>query len=318
MFRLFESMASGCGANTSQSNSFETVFIKIHGNLFMSSISNASEHSERFHAAFAGMREENLLNRHIAEAGSRFKGTGIHAAVSNLAALFEFGQNFPLRLAYDNARQVTDRAIERSPNQFVDRPAVQQVDVSLRPDLGAQIGLSTGLTFDVFDHATKLAFLTLGVCLRRPEDRNVYPLIHIYLIFLWSLSALQKLCPDLSQEIAWETIEKEVPWPSICDFLNVLAISHSVTADRVLSGTFPQPPARDRRPLPEDFILQGQLYSQWHLPRGWFPTSTEELDADIVEHPSMTFLRIERMLWLGHRIASVCLASKLKHQTLIR
>ncbi len=60
------------------------------------------------------------------------------------------------------------------------------------------------------------------------------------------------------------------------------------------------------RPLPEDFVVRGQMYSLWYYPRAWFEDANIDEEERLLELPSTTASRVERILWLGIRIASVC------------
>ena len=64
-------------------------------------------------------------------------------------------------------------------------------------------------------------------------------------------------------------VEQDVPWTEICSFLNKLAKPNALTF-RVQAETFPKPEEGFGRPLPEDFIIRGQMYSQWYFPETWF------------------------------------------------
>jgi len=68
---------------------------------------------------------------------------------------------------------------------------------------------------------------------------------------------------------------------------------------------FPRPVKEKGRPLPEDFIMRGQLYTRWYFIARWFTAFIADDDERSHDLPSMAQLRKERMLWLRLRIASV-------------
>ena len=148
--------------------------------------------------------------------------------------------------------------------------------------------------------ASRIAFSTLRICLRRLEDPNVYPLVHVYLVFLRTL---------VNIEPAMSFIEAYVPWNGICLFLNSLATPFRAADPALRSEEFPEPEERPGRPLPEDFILRGQLYSQWYFPETWFADAMIDHDERSLDLPSMADPRADRLFWLGHCIASVCLTT---------
>lgn len=71
---------------------------------------------------------------------------------------------------------------------------------------------------------------------------------------------------------------------------------------------FPEP-GRKPPPLPEDFLLRGQLYSQFYLPDNWTRDITMDDDEWRDEVLSTAQQRIESILWLVGQTTSVCLPS---------
>ena len=108
---------------------------------------------------------------------------------------------------------------------------------------------------------------------------------------------------QVKDDLVWEIIEKDTPWTAIASFLNTLAAEpHAMTA-KVWAQGFPKPDEESGRPLPEDFIMCGQPYSRWYFPYSWFTNAM--IGVDDRQMPSTNQQRVERMLWLGLRIASV-------------
>ena len=75
---------------------------------------------------------------------------------------------------------------------------------------------------------------------------------------------------------------------------------------------FPKPTGESYDPLPEEFVMRGQLYSQCSFPETWFTDTTIGDDERSSEVPSMSQPRMDRLLWLGRRLASVCLPLPIK------
>ena len=71
----------------------------------------------------------------------------------------------------------------------------------------------------------------LAISLRRIDDRNVYPLVHVSLVFIFSLTSV---------DIAIIYVERDVPWNAICSFLNSLAGPKTLTL-QVWAEDFPKP-----------------------------------------------------------------------------
>jgi hypothetical protein len=67
---------------------------------------------------------------------------------------------------------------------------------------------------------------------------------------------------------------------------------------------FTKPKEGDWRPLPEDFLIRGQLWSESYFPLTWFSETSVDDEERSLELPSMSASRTERMRWLGHSIAA--------------
>ena len=291
---LFNPILGGKESATRRSPSFETIFIKAHGILFTK---GPTDSSERFLEANIELEAQGLLNGYIVTLAAKFKEIGVFAAVSNIAALFEYGiakNGLPkpiLRLAFEafeNANQERIGAIQPQNN-----PQLARFGTA---DFEAVMSSSSESTMETVTLASRIAFTTLGICLRRPGDPNVHPLVHVYLVFLRTLVSVKQ---------AMKCIETHVPWNAICLFLNFL-YSPSRAADPSLrSRDFPEPEEGPGRPLPEDFVMRGQLYSQWYFPETWFVDAMIDDDERSLDLPSMAEPRGNRLVWLGHSIASV-------------
>ena len=108
---LFNPILNGKESATRRSSSFETVFIKAHGSLF---IKGPTDPSDQFDEAMKQLEGDEFFDNYINKTTTRFKEIGVFAAVANIAAMFEYGiakQGVPkpiLRLAFDafvNAKQ---------------------------------------------------------------------------------------------------------------------------------------------------------------------------------------------------------------------
>lgn len=289
-----------------RSSSLENVFIKAHATLF--SGGPLSEFDD-------GLQQLNdgLLDNYIGRVTAKFKEQGVFAAVTNIAALFEYGalkqrslHKSVFRLAFEAASlQRNQRTSAQSMH-----PSAEDLDVDdathHSPSASSNQSTFTNLTASeiesseiIISHASKITFITLSISLQRIGDKNVFPLIHVSFVFLWSLVIVEK---------AMKYVERDVPWGDICSFLNTLARPEVMTP-RVWGDGFPKPSDGVGRPLPEDFVLRGQLYSEIYFPGNWFQEAMIDDEERALELPSMAAPRVERILWLGIRIASVCTSS---------
>lgn len=309
-------------------SSFETVFIRAHAMFFTS---KPTDSPDLLNATIDDLEKDDLLDKYINRAGPRFKENGAYAAISNIAALFEYGtakngvSKSRLRMAYEDAQVIkaeskkTPASISNEDGNQVIKEEAKKTPASnsneaanLPPSTGLlQSELDSPVTLDPDEPSnfivqpSRLASMTLGICLRRPQDSNVYPLVHIYLAFIWSLILVLKTCEYFKEDPVLTTIEKDIPWTTICSFLTILAADPQAMSSKVWNEEFPKLIREKGRPLPEDFIMRGQLYTQWYFIADWFTAFMADDDERSHDFPSMAQPRKERILWLGLRIASV-------------
>lgn len=290
-----------------RSSTLENVFIKAHGILF------SGGPLGEFDDAVQQLKD-GLLDNYIGRVTAKFKEQGVFAAVTNIAALFEYGalkqrglHKSIFRHAFEEAnfqrsQKTSSHSVHPNAEAFnVNDDATYHslsniADQSTNSNLTASDIESSEL---VICRASGLTFITLSISLQRIGDKNVFPLIHVSFVFLWSLVIVEK---------AMKYVERDVPWGAICSFLNALA-KPEVMTPRVWGDGFPKPSDGVGRPLPEDFVLRGQLYSQTYFPKNWFQEAMIDDEERALELPSMAAPRVERILWLGIRIASVCIST---------
>ena len=303
---LFDSILAG-----QQQQSPQIAFIRAHGIIFTM---QPLESLTRFDKALKYLENAYLSDKYISQ--TTFKMTGAHIAVSNIAALF--GTPKPgepksrLRLAYEKAQTIKE---ERTKSDFVDSrnlaSSMQTLDSEV-DDIDL-LGSKASATF--ISNPSRLASAILAVFLKRTKDQNVYPLLHVYLTFIWSLLAVQQTYRPVEKETVWKIIEKDIPWVTICSFLNTLLEVSSAVTPKVWAEDFPKPDKGNEQPLPEDFIMRGQLYTRWYFPDPWFTGATIDFDERMRDLPSMVPQREERILWLGNHIASVRLTTTVVNPT---
>ena len=301
---LFAPILHGKDSVYHRSSSLENVFIKAHGILFTGSP------LREFDDAIQQL-QNGLLDNYIGRVTAKFKEQGVFAAVANIAALFEYGalkqrglHKSIFRLAFEevnfcrNHRTNPQSVRSNAEHSDIYDEALPEslAHTSQRQSVFSNLSASDVESSEtIISRASRITFITLSLSLQRIGDKNVFPLIHVSFVFLWSLVAVEK---------AMKYVERDVPWGEICSFLNSLAKPETMTA-RVWGNGFPKPSDGVSRPLPEDFVLRGQLYSQFYYAKDWFQEAMIDDEERALELPSMVAPRVERILWLGIRIASV-------------
>lgn len=344
---LFTPVLNGKESTYPRPSSFDTLFIKAHGILF------AGKSLEDFDTIVVRITNEGVLDNYIGRITAKFKEQGVFAAVANIAALFEYGgavrQSEPpvsifrhafkeLRDAEADSKAAEEKAKAKAAVLEENQPKLaskQYMETSfdlnknttqsssanlVRSGFKNKTPLELESSVKVLTRASKLAFSTLSVCLQRIGDKNVLPLIGVYLVFLWDLARTKG---------AIKYVESDIPWEEICSFLNALAKPEVVTS-RVRSEEFPgskvlaaQPRSDastnqlrpeqtlDDRPLPEDFVMRGQ----WYFPECRFNNIMIDDEERSIELASMAAVRVERILWTGFRLAYVRVASLSKSKS---
>ena len=298
---VFKPALQGENATLSRTSQVEILFIKAHAFLF--SGSSLPEYD-----ALVGQLFSGLLDHYIGKVTAKFKAQGVFAAVINIAALFEYGAHKSdgssrsiFRLAFDEF-EISRKSFESLSPAITHRKQViddggDQSSVSDRRE-----SPSTDLTpkelrdsEEAVARGSRIMSVTLSVALQRIGDKNVHPLVHVSLVFLYRLGIVGKPV---------QYVEKDVPWVEISFFLNTLAKSVD-NASTFEAEEFPWPAEGAGRSLPEDFVIRGQVWSRGHFPEKWFEDAKVDDEERSMEVPSMAAPRVERILWLGVRLASL-------------
>ena len=329
---LFTPILNGKESSYHRSSSFETKFIKAHGLLFTGK-------SLKEFDAIVNELNDGVLDNYIGRVTAKFKEQSVYVAVTNIAALFEyggivrqagpptsiFGPAFEALRESDSKTQAREQQSKSASQSLFDNSFDVNSDTAGSSSLLSNQATLEGLTSSEMEssmtlirHASKLAFVTFALCLQRIGDKNVLPLLGVYFIFLYDLTRIKN--PKIS-------LESYVPWAEMCAFLNALAKPDALTS-RIFDSKFPgskeppplkelgsQPRAKDSedRPLPEDFIMRGQ----WYFPKSRFNHTLIDDEERSIEQPSMAAARVERILWAGYHMGSVCVASLLSSRLLI-
>ena len=297
---LFKPVVDGKESSKHRSNSFEVVFIKAHYYLFDF---NRETFIEQLKNISGG-----LLDQYIGRATAKFKEQGVFAAITNIAALLEYGlctekttPRSPIRRAFEDAEKHLQSSEAETPNA-----TDLALDVNFtppRPFFNSTRSVITPIerqnSIDVILLASQITFEIFSIALRRIGDKNVYPLVHVMFVFVWSLTDIPE---------AMEYVESDIPWGEMCSFLNTLISTDAVTK-KVWAEHFPEPDTSEDhevgRPLPEDYLMRGLMFTIRYFPHKWFTDAMVDDEERSLELPSMAAPRVERILWLGARIASV-------------
>jgi hypothetical protein len=288
---LLDPILGRASTSYSHASPIDTNFIQAHAILF------EKLPQSQFEEALIAFHSQ--LDIHIGRISAKWKEQGVYIAVTNIAGLFEYGSETSIlrQLLQFHAKQVgrsTPSSRASSPSDDELSRASSPVDVDSHPAISeAQIPSKLAeLTDDLtFVRARDLTFSTLKLVLQRIGDKNVLPHIHVLLSFLSSFASVRYVAPLIHQ----------APWAEIVLFLNTLLKTEA--PQQLTLSVFPSSDQNDHRPLPEDYLIRGQIWSQWYFPDNWFSGEHDEEERSL-ELASTIKSRIERILYLGCNLSS--------------
>ena len=266
-------------------------FIRLHAALFgRSSMESFKELATEY------IRH---LDAHIGRVTAKWNEAGVYIAVANIAGVLEYGATeTELMQAYQEVTQAEglsselEDKTEKSPSQEEASAGMQQDTENLVYNKAASA--EQKVSYQTVQQACGLALDILKVALNRIGDKNILPHVHVFLVFILGLFALP-------QRVTQYVLER-FPWDQLAFFLNTLASSEDVDSRVQALSDFL---SHDHRPLPEDFLIRGQIWCLGFFPTGWF-NDGGDVEERMLERASTSKARAERILWIGTRIGSVC------------
>lgn len=304
---LFQPILDGKTFSHHRVKALEMAYIKVHGVLF-----DRPQDEEAFRETITSINN-GLLDAYIDRITSNFKEQGLYIATANAAALFEYGGSGRSKVhrsvvwqAFMDAKKNRDQMATPDLPQSFEQPFSLDGDSKPASPVSPSAGTisSAAITTDTqapsfLSKASELVFSSLSITLRRHGDKNVFPFVHCMFVFLWNLASIDSIM---------RYVQADIPWSDICSFLNTLAKPENMTTAVLELNEFPKSGEKVERPLPEDFFMRGQLFALDYLSTGWCEDNMVDEEERMLELPSMTATRVERLLWLGIRMAKVGLS----------
>ncbi|KAL8978423.1 MAG: hypothetical protein Q9205_005982 [Flavoplaca limonia] len=301
---LFQPVLDGKTFSHHRVKALELAYIRMHGVLF-----DRPQDEETFRETLTSI-QDGLLDAYIDRITSNFKEQGLYIATANIAGLFQYGGSGRSKvhrslfwLAFMDVKKTRDQLANPEVPPSTEQPF--SLDGDSRPaspmspkaeKISSLETTNDAQTSSFLSKASELAFSSLSITLRRHGDKNVFPFVHCMFVFLWNLASIESIM---------RYVQEEVPWNDICSFLNTLAKQENMTPAVLDSNNFPKSGEKGERPLPEDFFMRGQLFALDYLHTGWCENNLVDEEERMLELPSMTATRVERLLWLGVRMAKM-------------
>ena len=238
---------------------------------------------------------------------ARFKLNGVYLAVSMISSMFDLqGRTKPgvsgsiLLRAYKQAKLRAEQAAKEVEALKSDKPVdgrkgeYVSKDVSFTQTAENDSEASSEIT----SKTSGLAFFTLEAILKiRWRNREeVLPAVHVWLVFLWDVVRIDN---------AMKSFEIKIPWAPLCSYTNFL-LQHTDSVKHIIwNEDFLYFEEMNERPLPEDHIMRGQLYTENFFPPGWFTNSKIDEEEKLLDKPSHSQHRRVRILWLMARLSTL-------------
>jgi hypothetical protein len=237
----------------------------------------------------------DLLDNHIARTAKLYMEPAYYMGIANSCALVEYGSK--TGLLYNIINPLPSEKQQAQPEENVEvkgddqDSAMKGVEEQQQQQQQQQQQPTQELSTE-FLQARELFCKTARAIFQRLGDPNVWPFVHVTMVFIHHLTFFPS---------GIRLIEHEFPWRPFTDLLNTLKTDSTRYEDEKFPGLHDD--AEPPRPLPEDFAMRGLLWTDKYHTEEWFGRAQVDDEDKYFEVASMAEQRKERILWLGCRIA---------------
>lgn len=183
---------------------FESIFIKAHGLIFCEHVSD--EFDVNLHQI-----KDNLLHNYIEKITNKFKKQNVFVIIACIVGFFEYDS----LTESDSSKSIFRLAFEEIKANQLDqsKTASQKLNDETFDVNGPSTCCSSISTLKALPpsdiqssrififQASNFVFDCLSIALRRIENKNILPLIHIYLVFLRNLATIEKTMTHIERDI---------------------------------------------------------------------------------------------------------------------
>ncbi|MCJ1441215.1 MAG: hypothetical protein MMC23_001701 [Stictis urceolatum] len=274
------------------SSNVERAFIKLHVALLL--VDKDDELVRRHELYTEEMHQDLSLSKESLGPPSSF------SALANIAAKLKYGRKTSILRRLFDLENVNDDSYDDS---FTDTVAffglaVPEAEENTKPSYSFKVANR------IFTDTLAAFIKAFSPNAPTSEYPGYMTHLHISLVFLKSLVSLTAECFNVQAIVE---LLRDAPWRDICDCLNTLAVSvdtdNAFTMRCIYESLAIQDNGRQASPLPEDYLIRGQVWSaNYYLPKEWFGKVVDLEDWD-QETDQTSSRRKERLLWLVVRIA---------------
>lgn len=240
----------------------------------------------------------------------KFACYGVHLAITNIAAVLGYGSpDNVLRHLFDFA---LNKEIPAS------RPSKQRC---IPPTHELISGLALLQLETLFAPAVDFCYRSFNTIIRRTPGKDsmqcLLPFVHTMLVFLTSVETIRTHLstsstnnknsqgkPKSVQDTLDTLLSSKLNWSALSAFLNLTASAYPITAHlEALADTSAFP--SDGRPLLEDYMMRGLVWTQWYFGPKWFDRSEDDDGSRALESDASLKKkhRAARVLYLGMTLA---------------
>ena len=235
---------------------------------------------------------------------AKVRDLGVPLIITNIAALLELGSSKNLLW------QLFGKAINEVIQSSRPSAAASANTTTLNGNNFEQLSPSSGTSSSSLVH--DFCYSSFNHLSQHSNDRqsvrDLLPSVHTVLVWLHSIHSLQsRVHDDYSVHTCSSLLSpKRFSWGGLSHFLNKLTEIEPITArtmEYARQGIFltPEKPD-DTKPLSEDYLIRGLIWTQFYFPSGWFNGQTDE-NGRSIETATMHKARVERVQWLGLHLA---------------
>lgn len=239
---------------------------------------------------------------------AKLRDFGAYFAAANIAALFQLGN--PKDQLWQTYHLAIDRTAADRPNPLTKQPpsslSEPNEDSIMDPYLqSSKEYFAESFNYILQHYATPESF------------KHSLSYTHVTLAYLHSLHAVRTRISSGGYQQSKNTFSSFLPWgldyTALASFLTFLAQQQDqpITAGMLecaRQGTFLAPTSdllassqqesQHTKPLSEDYVIRGHVWSQFYFSSSWFDGQGED-DGRSIETASMMTARAMRVLWLG-------------------
>ena len=226
-----------------------------------------------------------------------WKDRGVYVVVSLVGALLDFGSGkSALYQAYKNIKlentlETAELKAEKNspPKDHTSTVELRETDY-LSEDSPHMLSLLK---------ACELLSALIRVTLQHNDDENILPSVHVLCVFLSSLFAID----DERSASTIKTVYAHVPWNGLA---RIVVLKSTKEIIKPSERPFQKQGKDDDKPLPEDYLIKGQIWCQDYFPDGWFENAGLDEEERKVERSSTAKSRIHRVLSVHRLLETVC------------